>query len=232
MAHDLKLGFNTGYWSAGPPDGAPEAVAEADKLGYDSIWTAEAYGSDVLTPLAWWGAATTERAAGHGDHADVRAHAGRVGDGRDDDGPPLGRALHPGPRRVRAAGGGGLVRPAVRQAAGAHARVRGDRARHHGPRQPGHRGGAALPAAAGGRHRAGQAAEEHAAPGARADADLPGRRGPEERGAGRRDLRRLAGAVLQPPPRRLLPRGADRGPGPRRRPDHAGRSSRCAPRCR
>jgi F420-dependent oxidoreductase-like protein len=58
MAHDLKLGFNTGYWSAGPPDGAPEAVAEADKLGYDSIWTAEAYGSDVLTPLAWWGAAT------------------------------------------------------------------------------------------------------------------------------------------------------------------------------
>src|ERR1044072_3324015 len=58
MAHDLKLGFNTGYWSAGPPEGAPEAVAEADKLGYDSIGTAEAYGSDVLTPLAWWGGAT------------------------------------------------------------------------------------------------------------------------------------------------------------------------------
>ena len=58
MARDLKLGLNTGYWSAGPPDGAAEAMAEADKLGFDSIWTAEAYGSDVLTPLAWWGAAT------------------------------------------------------------------------------------------------------------------------------------------------------------------------------
>ncbi|HZI90123.1 MAG TPA: LLM class F420-dependent oxidoreductase [Thermoleophilaceae bacterium] len=58
MATDLKLGLNTGYWSAGPPPGAEEAIAEADRLGFDSIWTAEAYGSDVLTPLAWWGAAT------------------------------------------------------------------------------------------------------------------------------------------------------------------------------
>jgi F420-dependent oxidoreductase-like protein len=54
----LKLGLNTGYWMAGPPPGVEEAIAEAEKLGYDSIWTAEAYGSDVLTPLAWWGAAT------------------------------------------------------------------------------------------------------------------------------------------------------------------------------
>ena len=58
MARDLKLGLNTGYWSAGPPPGAAEAIAEAERLGFDSIWTAEAYGSDVLTPLAWWGAAT------------------------------------------------------------------------------------------------------------------------------------------------------------------------------
>jgi F420-dependent oxidoreductase-like protein len=58
VAADLKLGLNTGYWSAGPPPGAEEAIAEADRLGFDSIWTAEAYGSDVLTPLAWWGAAT------------------------------------------------------------------------------------------------------------------------------------------------------------------------------
>jgi F420-dependent oxidoreductase-like protein len=58
MAHDLKLGLNTGYWGAGPPHGATEAIAEADKLGFDSIWAAEAYGSDVLTPLAWWGAST------------------------------------------------------------------------------------------------------------------------------------------------------------------------------
>jgi F420-dependent oxidoreductase-like protein len=58
MARDLKLGLNTGYWSAGPPPGVEEAVAEADQLEFDSIWTAEAYGSDVLTPLAWWGSHT------------------------------------------------------------------------------------------------------------------------------------------------------------------------------
>ena len=55
---DLKLGYNTGYWSAGPPAGAREAVIEAERLGFNSVWTAEAYGSDALTPLAWWGAAT------------------------------------------------------------------------------------------------------------------------------------------------------------------------------
>jgi F420-dependent oxidoreductase-like protein len=58
MAGTLKLGLNTGYWAGGPPPGAAESVAEAERLGFDSIWTAEAYGSDCLTPLAWWGAAT------------------------------------------------------------------------------------------------------------------------------------------------------------------------------
>src|SRR5438046_3411914 len=59
MATGLKLGLNTGYWAGGPPPGAAESIAEAEKLGFDSIWTAEAYGSDCLTPLAWWGQATT-----------------------------------------------------------------------------------------------------------------------------------------------------------------------------
>jgi F420-dependent oxidoreductase-like protein len=58
MGRDLKLGLNTGYWTAGPPPGIEEAIAEADRLGFDSVWTAEAYGSDVLTPLAWWGSQT------------------------------------------------------------------------------------------------------------------------------------------------------------------------------
>jgi len=58
-AAELKLGLNTGYWAGGPPPGVEEAVAEAERLGFDSIWAAEAYGSDVLTPLAWWGAATS-----------------------------------------------------------------------------------------------------------------------------------------------------------------------------
>jgi F420-dependent oxidoreductase-like protein len=48
-----------GYWGAGPPAGIPEVIAEAEKLGYDSVWTAEAYGSDALTPLAWWGSQTS-----------------------------------------------------------------------------------------------------------------------------------------------------------------------------
>jgi F420-dependent oxidoreductase-like protein len=56
----LKLGLQTGYWSAGPPAGITEQVAAAEELGFDSLWTAEAYGSDALTPLAWWGASTKE----------------------------------------------------------------------------------------------------------------------------------------------------------------------------
>jgi len=54
----MKLGLNTGYWAGGPPPGIEETIAEAEKLGFDSMWTAEAYGSDCLTPLAWWGART------------------------------------------------------------------------------------------------------------------------------------------------------------------------------
>jgi F420-dependent oxidoreductase-like protein len=56
----LRLGYNTGYWSSGPPKGALDGVLEADRLGFDSVWTAEAYGSDALTPLAWWGSRTEQ----------------------------------------------------------------------------------------------------------------------------------------------------------------------------
>jgi len=60
MARDLRLGLSLGYWAGGPPAGAAESVLEAERLGFDSVWTAEAYGSDAITPLAWWGAATHE----------------------------------------------------------------------------------------------------------------------------------------------------------------------------
>jgi F420-dependent oxidoreductase-like protein len=58
VARELKLGLNTGYWAGGPPPAIEETIAEAERLGLDSIWAAEAYGSDCLTPLAWWGAKT------------------------------------------------------------------------------------------------------------------------------------------------------------------------------
>jgi F420-dependent oxidoreductase-like protein len=56
----------TGYWGSGPPAGAIEAVQQAERLGYSSFWTAEAYGSDALTPLAWWGAHTEKIKLGTG----------------------------------------------------------------------------------------------------------------------------------------------------------------------
>ncbi|MCF7549511.1 LLM class F420-dependent oxidoreductase [Pseudonocardia sp. WMMC193] len=54
----MELGLHVGYWSAGPPPQAADAVTAAERLGFESVWTAEAYGSDCLTPLAWWGSAT------------------------------------------------------------------------------------------------------------------------------------------------------------------------------
>jgi F420-dependent oxidoreductase-like protein len=56
---DLKLGLQLGYWGAQPPPDAADLTLEAERLGFDSVWTAEAYGSDALTPLSWWGARTT-----------------------------------------------------------------------------------------------------------------------------------------------------------------------------
>jgi F420-dependent oxidoreductase-like protein len=64
VASDLKLGYGTGYWAGGPPPGVTAAIAEAERLGFDSLWAAEAYGSDVVSPLAWWGSATTKMRLG------------------------------------------------------------------------------------------------------------------------------------------------------------------------
>lgn len=60
----MKLGLSIGYWGAGPPAGVEEQIARAEALGFDSLWTAEAYGSDALTPLAWWGSRTTRMRLG------------------------------------------------------------------------------------------------------------------------------------------------------------------------
>jgi len=55
----MNVGVGAGYWGAGPPSGVVELLRDAELWGVDSFWTAEAYGSDALTPLAWWGSATT-----------------------------------------------------------------------------------------------------------------------------------------------------------------------------
>jgi F420-dependent oxidoreductase-like protein len=57
----LRLGVHIGYWGLGLSSAEQlDLVQEAERLGYDSIWTAEAYGSDAATVLAWM-AAQTER---------------------------------------------------------------------------------------------------------------------------------------------------------------------------
>jgi F420-dependent oxidoreductase-like protein len=56
----MKLGIHVGYWGLGM--GAQEqlqVVQEAERLGYDSVWAAEAYGSDAATVLAWLAAGTS-----------------------------------------------------------------------------------------------------------------------------------------------------------------------------
>ncbi len=54
----LKLGLMLGYWGAQPPADLIGLAKRAEALGYWGVFSAEAYGSDALTPLAWIGAHT------------------------------------------------------------------------------------------------------------------------------------------------------------------------------
>jgi F420-dependent oxidoreductase-like protein len=63
----MKLGVSVGYWGMGMGPAEQLAVAQAaEAMGYDSIWTAEAYGSDAATVLAWLAAGTTRIKLGAG----------------------------------------------------------------------------------------------------------------------------------------------------------------------
>jgi F420-dependent oxidoreductase-like protein len=56
----VKLGLHVGYWGLGlGADEQLRLVLEAERLGYDSVWTAEAYGSDAATILGWLAQATS-----------------------------------------------------------------------------------------------------------------------------------------------------------------------------
>jgi F420-dependent oxidoreductase-like protein len=60
----MKLGLQLGYWGANAPTDHAELVAAAEEAGFDTVFTAEAWGSDAYTPLAWWGRETTRMRLG------------------------------------------------------------------------------------------------------------------------------------------------------------------------
>jgi F420-dependent oxidoreductase-like protein len=63
----MKLGVHIGYWGLGlSSQDQLEIVQEAEQLGYDSVWTAEAYGSDAATVLAWLAGQTSKIRLGSG----------------------------------------------------------------------------------------------------------------------------------------------------------------------
>jgi F420-dependent oxidoreductase-like protein len=63
----MKLGLHIGYWGLwGGADEQLAAVRAAEELGYDSVWTAEAYGSDAATVLAWLAGQTSRIKLGAG----------------------------------------------------------------------------------------------------------------------------------------------------------------------
>ena len=109
----MKLGLSIGY-SRAHLEIPVKLVQRAEELGYDSVWTAEAYGTDAVTPLAYLAALTKRIKLGTGIMqlaartpanaamcaATVDAHGGR-------------RALHRRTRRLGTADRRGLVRPAV-----------------------------------------------------------------------------------------------------------------------
>ncbi|MFI6468866.1 LLM class F420-dependent oxidoreductase [Streptomyces sp. NPDC050516] len=55
----MRLGLALGYWGRGPNPGHLELARMAEEFGYDSVWTAEAWGSDAFTPLTWIAAHTS-----------------------------------------------------------------------------------------------------------------------------------------------------------------------------
>src|SRR5207302_1384523 len=54
----MRLGLNLGYWGADAAQ-VVDVARHAESLGFHSVWTAEAYGSDAVVPLTWVGANTT-----------------------------------------------------------------------------------------------------------------------------------------------------------------------------
>lgn len=178
----MRLGLALGYWGRGPDPRHLELARAAERLGYDSVWTAEAWGSDAFTALTWIAAHTSRIKLGTG----IAQMAART---------PTATAMHAltldhlsggriaaGPGAVRTTGRRGVVRTAVPQEpADRHPRVCG---RDPPSAAPGRAGGVgrALPPAPlprHGRHRPRQAAQAHHPPAARRASLLLGAEGPK-----------------------------------------------------
>ena len=220
----MKLGLQLGYWGAQPPENHAELVAAAEDAGFDAVFTAEAWGSDAYTPLAWWGSSTQRLRLGTSvvqlsartptacamaaltlDHLSGGRHM-------------LGLGVS-GPQVVEGWYGQSFPKPLARTREYIDV-VRQVLARE----KPVTSDGPALPAAAdrGAGDGPGQAAQAHHPSAARRHPDPAGCRGAEERRAGRRNLRRLAADLLHAADGRHLQRVARRGlraarvPGARR----------------
>src|SRR5260370_765690 len=75
----MKLGLSIGY--SGAELKLPvEKILRAESLGFDSVWSAEAYGSDAITPLAYLAALTKRIRLGTGTEANVKLTA-EIADG-------------------------------------------------------------------------------------------------------------------------------------------------------
>ena len=208
-----------GYWAAGPPPGVAELFEAADRAGVDQIWTAEAYGSDAWTPLAWWGSRTTRIQLGTAvSQLSARPPVTLAMTAMTMDHLTQGRILlgigTSNPQVVEGWYGQPYPRPLertreyidiVRQVIARAEPVSYD-GKHY-----------QLPLTSDQSTGPGQAAALHPAPVPHRDPHLPRRRGPEERGAGGRDRRRLERHLLLARDERLL----RRGPGRRLRPPGA-----------
>ena len=234
MARELKLGLNTGYWPSrppGPPPGIEATIAEAERLGFDSMWTAEAYGSDVLTPLAWWGAKTERIRLGtaivqmSARTPTATAMAAMTMDHLSGGRFILGLGVS-GPQVVEGWYGQPFAKPLARTREYI-AIVRAVMARQGPVTAPGPHYPLPYPGGTG----LGKPLKSMLHPLREDDPDLPRRGRAEERGAVRRAVRRLAGALLLAAQRGLLPRRAGRGLRARRRAALLRRLRGVPPRC-
>jgi alkanesulfonate monooxygenase SsuD/methylene tetrahydromethanopterin reductase-like flavin-dependent oxidoreductase (luciferase family) len=191
----MKLGLGLGYWSAGPPPGMLDMVLEAERLGFDSVWTAEAYGSDALTPLAWYGSHTSRIKLGTGIcQMPARTPTALGMAAMTLDHLSEGRVLlgvgASGPQVVEGWYGQPYPKPLARS------REYIDILRKTIARQPVEFSGDHYTPSR--RRRARQGAEVDDPPPAQPHPDLPRRRGAEEHRPGGRDRRRLGGDALLP----------------------------------